>query len=318
MKKISQEDLLYIVINTRDIWRELRYASIFLTGATGFIGTWLIETILFANEHLELDIKLTALSRHNRIRQGVQWLQGDVRDFEFKKTFYTHVIHAATDSCAKLNREDPLLMFDTIVRGTQQILEYAHICRAEHILYVSSGAAQSADNHLAEGTSYAVGKYSAEHVCSLYAKQYAMNIKIARLFAFVGPHLPFDKHYAIGNFIRDAMNGGPILITGDGTTVRSYLYAADMVIWLLNILCKGKGLQPYNVGSEMAISIADLANLIAAQFDPEPTIKIMQPIATGKTDRYVPDVHRTRNEFDLHDNINLKDSIKKTILYAKS
>lgn len=317
-KKLSHEDLLYIVINTPNIWRELRHGSIFLTGATGFVGTWLLEALLFANEHLELDLKVTALSRHNRILQGVHWLQGDVRDFEFKKTFYTHVIHAATDTCAKLNLEDPLLMFDTIVRGTQHILEYAQVCRAEHILYLSSGAAQAPENHLADGASYAIGKFSAEHICAMYAKQYAMNIKIARLYAFVGPHLPTDKHYAIGNFIRDALNGGPITITGDGTTVRSYLYAADMVIWLLNILCFGKSLEPYNVGSDVAITIADLAQMVAAQFNPEPMVNIMQPIATGKTDRYVPDVRRTRNEFELPENINLKDSIKKTIQYAKS
>lgn len=318
MSRLSQEDLLYIVINTRHIWRELRHASLFLTGATGFIGTWLLESIVFANEHLELDLKITALSRHNAIRQGVQWLQGDVRDFEYKKTFYTHVIHAATDSCAQLNREDPLLMFDTIVRGTQHVLEYAHICRAEHVLYLSSGAAQNIDNHLADNMSYAIGKFSAEHVCGLYAKQYAMNVKIARLFAFVGPYLPTDKHYAIGNFIRDALNGGPIVVTGDGTTVRSYLYAADMVIWLLNILCFGQGTQPYNVGSDVAVTISDLATMIAAQFNPEPSVTIMQSIATGKTDRYVPDVRRTRSEFELPENINLKDSIKKTISYAKS
>jgi dTDP-glucose 4,6-dehydratase len=143
--------------------------------------------------------------------------------------------------------------------------------------------------------------------------QSSMETKIARCFAFVGPYLPLDIHYAIGNFIRDAMKGSPIVIKGDGTPYRSYLYAADLAIWLWTIFLQAESCRPYNVGSENAISIHELAELVRVVVNPDIQIKQMQAMKSGeKAQRYVPSVKRAEKELLLNCCVPLEESIKFT------
>src|SRR5205085_5180473 len=109
---------------------------------------------------------------------------------------------------------------------------------------------------------YAEGKRMAELYCSIYHAQHHLPIKIARCFAFVGPYLPLNKHFAIGNFIQDGLSQKDIVLKGDGTPCRSYLYAADLTVWLWTILLQGQNNLPYNVGSDEDLNLAALANMI--------------------------------------------------------
>ena len=266
--------------------------------------------------------------------QAISCHQGDVRDFAFPNGRFSHIIHAATEASAKLNEEEPLLMLDTIVAGTRRSLEFARQCGARRFLLTSSGAVygrQPADlAHVAEDyrgapdamdgrSSYGQGKRMAEHLCALYAGRDGIEATIARGFAFVGPLLPLDVHFAIGNFIRDGLRGGPIVVRGDGTPLRSYLYAADMAIWLWTILLRGQLCRPYNVGSEEAISIGALAQAVAGSFQPRPQVQISRSPAPGQpAEQYVPSSRRAADELNLRPTIGLQEAIRRTIDFHRS
>jgi dTDP-glucose 4,6-dehydratase len=153
-------------------------------------------------------------------------------------------------------------------------------------------------------------------LCTLYSSTYDLSIKIARCFAFVGPHLQLDENFAIGNFLSSLLKNQKIVIHGDGTPVRSYMYAADLVIWLITILIKGKNCYPYNIGSEEEISIKNLAKTIAG-FSKKPlAVKIkIKKSNSYKIDRYVPSTQRARKELGLKQHIRLSDGILKTIKF---
>ena len=333
------DDLGHILNHTRDLWEEMRGKRIFLTGGTGFFGCWLLESFCWANDHLDLNASATVLTRnpemfehkvpHLAFHPAVELYTGNVLSFDFPEGEFSHIIHAATEVNRQPNDQNPLMMLDTIVEGTRHTLEFARHCGTPKFLLTSSGAIygkQSPDQSriletyigapdpLDPRLVYGEGKRLAEHMCALYSHQYGIQAKIVRCFAFVGPYLPLDASFAIGNFIRDGFTGGPIKIKGDGTPCRSYLYAADLTIWLWTVLFKGKSCYPYNVGADEGMAIIDLANLVADQFTPKPQIEVERKSVKGLSrERYIPSIERIYSEFGLRPTIRLPDALQRTI-----
>ena len=232
-----------------------------------------MESFLRANQKLGLGASAVVLTRKDTASNSVvSFHRGDMRDFEFPAGEFHAVIHAATEQ-----------EFESNVEGTRRVLEFARRSGARRLLFTSSGAVYgkqpSEITHIPEdyagapdtmdiGSGYGQSRRVSEFLCATYARRYGFDATIARCFAFVGPGLPLDANYAIGNFIRDALAGGPIRVNGDGTPYRSYLYAADLAVWLWTILFKGESCRPYNVGSEEALTIAEVAAAVAAGAGP--------------------------------------------------
>ena len=341
--RVDTKDLNHILEHTSHLWDEVRGQNIFITGGTGYFGCWLLESFTWVNDQLGLGAQATVLSRnpeafvakapHLANHPSVHLVQGDVQTFKFPAGEFRFVIHAATDASAKLNQENPLLMFDTIVEGTRRTLEFARTHGTCKFLFTSSGAVYGKqppemthipEDHLGApdpmdpGAAYGQGKWAAEALCRLYSHHFGLETKIARCFAQVGPYLSMDIHYAMGNFIRDALEGDSIHVNGDGSPLRSYLYAADLAIWLWTILLKGQSCRPYNVGSDRSVSIAELANIVRQQIAPNNKVIIArQANTTEQRQRYVPSIERARRELMLESWISLEESIRKTACWLK-
>jgi len=314
----------------------MRGHRVFVTGGTGFFGAWLLESFAYANAQLGLRANLVCLTRDaNAFGRKAPYLvadpsikvcEGDVRKFAFPAGEFSHVVHAATTSGVPV---EPVEMLDTITLGTRRVLDFAVETGAGKFLLTSSGAVYGKQppelSNIPETyvgapcpndplAAYGEGKRVAELLCAIYNRNHGIETKIARCFAFVGPHLPIDGHFAVGNFIRDALAGGPIRVNGDGSPVRSYLYAADLAVWLWTILFRGNTNEPYNVGSGSALSIAETARQVGSLFNPAIDVSIAKSPDLGQLpQRYVPDVRRVFEDLHLEESIDLKHALQNTL-----
>jgi nucleoside-diphosphate-sugar epimerase len=337
LRRLPRRDLDHVLQHAEPAWRALRGARLFVTGGTGFFGTWLLESIAAANAALDARITATVLSRspgqfrarapHLGGDAAFDWIAGDVRDFAFPRGSWSHAIHAAAPTVVAPGPESGRDLSDTIVRGTRRALDFAAERGANEFLFVSSGAVYgrqpSEVTHLAEdappasvqgseiAVAYAEGKRAAEALCAAAAGR-GLRPRIARGFAFVGPHLPLDAHLAAGNFLRDALRGGPVAVNGDGTPCRSYLHASDLVVWLVSILAKGEPLRPYNVGSDEIVTIDELAGRIARLPPRALPVRIQLERSGAAPERYVPSIDRARHELGLDVQIGLDGALRRT------
>ncbi len=296
--------------------------TVFVTGGTGFFGYWLLSLFdLLAQRGIALQVR--ALSRapahfaarapYLATRPWLTWVSGDIRDFHDDAPA-DFILHAATDTHADAHR-NPLVIMDDILLGTRHTLSHAKAAGAARMLFVSSGAVygpQPADvTHLREdatfacdachpASAYGEAKRAAEQWSLQFGRQHGIAIPVARCFAFVGAGLPLNGHFAIGNFIGDALAGRPIQVGGDGTPLRSYLYGADLAIWLLQLLARGEHARAYNVGSDEAVAIGALADTVRSVLaSPHPVRIVRQGADNAQRNRYVPSIERARHELGL-------------------
>jgi dTDP-glucose 4,6-dehydratase len=336
MENVLHNDLDHVLEHTEHLWAEVRGERFFITGGTGFVGTWLMESLLWANRRLGLGVSAVVLTRNpNAYRRRLPHLAddpcvtlhtGDATSFEYPEGSFPLVIHAATERYFAPSADRPAATFSRDLTATERVLELARARRTRRLLFTSSGAVygkQPSDVlHIPEeyagaplstdtNSAYGQAKRASEFLCSSYARACGFDSVIARMFAFTGPHLPLDENYAAGNFMRDALAGGPVRMAGDGTSVRSYLYAADLAIWLWTILLRGASGVAYNVGSPHAVSIADLARCVVEAARGEIEIQVGKLPPGVAPSRYVPSVERAQSELGLEVWIPLEEGLRR-------
>jgi len=347
-QNLLSEDMAAIAARSAPLWKALRGQSLFITGGTGLFGRWLLEAMLCANSTLGTDLKATVLTRNpdNFRRQfpqffgdgAVRVIGGDVMSFDFPDESFSHVLHMATTSAWETSHgEDQLRKFHTLLHGTERTLQFAARCGAKKVFFTSSGVAYgptpSGMQRILEeypgspdttqvDSALGIAKRSAEFLCAYYAQKHGFEFTVGRCFSFVGPHLPLDIHYAIGNFIRDALFAETIVVKGDGSPMRSFLYMSDLIVWLLTMLVNGRHARVYNVGSDQAVSILDLAHLVRDTVSPGKPVQVLgesgNRVGNFSRNWYVPDIGRARTELGLDAWTSLESSIRKTADFARA
>lgn len=340
---LFREDLDHIVGHIDHISNDLRGAHLFITGGTGFFGIWLLESLLYANSRLKLDLNLTVLSRdparflastgrHLADRQPINWIAGSLTGFDPAAASYSHILHLASESNPEGAPDWASRHMTSALSGMQHLIELAVSHKCEALLITTSGAVygppepvinqrymegpKGSSDYASEKNVYGQSKRMMETMVAVAAAQDRFRGLIARCFAFVGPYLALDSNYAIGNFMRDAMAGKSIIIQGDGTPLRSYLYSADLIIWLCTILVRGQSGRPYNVGGDVAYSIADLAKLVSDCSGRSVDITIKQQAHPGSPiNAYLPNIERSRQELQLEPWIALDEALRRTMAW---
>ena len=301
--------------------------SCFLTGGTGFFGKSILSAV---QRRLTEPLDLVILSRNPRLfldknpafvnMQNVRFVSGDVRNFKFPKQKFDYILHGATTIALPEGE-----IADIVLNGTKRVLQFAEECDAKRLLFISSGAVYGKQplemTHIREDydcnpiTEYGMAKLKAEKICF----DSCINTFVARCFAFTGPYLDFDLHFAIGNFIRDCLNGKDIIIKGDGTPLRSYLYADDLVVWLFRILFDAANEKIYNIGSNRAVSILELAQIVRKTLNSPCDIRVLTPTTSvSVAERYVPDISNIMKDLKVKITVDLEEAIAKSaFLYQK-
>jgi dTDP-glucose 4,6-dehydratase len=319
------------------VWPDLRDARVFLTGASGFVGSWLLESLLYANDQLSLGIKVTALVRdraafterlpHLAALQAVRLHVGDVRIVDPPTHAFTHYVHCASASPARMNVERPDEVVEIIERGSERMIEEAESGKGCRFLQVSSGSVYGPQPATLErmpesypGTAsdsdpaqrFGAAKRRAE-LRGMKSVARGVGFVSARMFGVLGPRLPLDGQFAIGNFLRDALDARAVHLLSDGSPVRSWLYGADMAAWCWTLLVRGRAGAAYNVGSEEAFSLWDAAQRVAALSDPPVAVErgpAGDPAAPPS--RYVPSIELARDELGLDAWVPLDEALHRT------
>ena len=318
----------------------LRGSTVLITGGTGFVGTWLAQSVAFLNdEHgFGITLKLMAthpekfyqLAPHLASRGDIRLIEQDVRSLMEIPNDVQYIVHGAGTPDSRFHASNPIRTLETYGMGTHAVFSAAsRLPDLRNILHLSSGLVYgpqgkdagainermfSGINSSQPSSIYAEAHRVAEAISAAFRSQASLPITLARLFTFLGPFQLLDRPWAVNNFIRDALRGGVIRIQGDGETVRSFMYGADLASWLLNILAAGRSGVAYNVGSPEGIRLGDLARRIAGMISPMPVVELNTlPQAGVPRTTWVPDVTLAMNEFGLSLAHSLDGALHRTI-----
>ena len=335
MNSIITNDCPFILALSSCDFSKLKNNRILIAGGTGYYGKWFLQSFAYINEKLDLNAEMYVVSRspESFLREypvfakydEIHFIEGDIRNFKFPSGDFSYLIHAATEVVSGQEKSNPDEMMRVAERGTENLMQFAHYASVERVLLTSSGAIYGPQpcnianmpetHHALPTTIYGKAKKLSEDICM----SSGLSCSIARCYASVGPWLRLDVQYAVGNFIQNVLRGEPIFIKSDGRSYRSYLYIADLISWLWTILLEGKGGEAYNVGSDIPVSIAELAQAVIDAVSANTMIEYgMKPDFSVPAPRYVPDVAKIKKSLGVTQHFSLDEGIKNTIAWHLS
>lgn len=328
-ERIPPADREHIVAQAGEFMGDLAGARLFITGATGFFGKWLLEAITAANDQCATRIRAVLLTRdrgkfaaqvpHLAHRPEFDWVIGSPAAFEFPASKFDYLVDFASQSAAEIAAGGEKAVEDSL-QGTENLARFAKSAGVRRWLYASSGATYGrlpegmerfAEDHAVDGATLTpYGRLKKRTEAAILDA--APECVIARGFAFIGPYLPLTGKFAAGSFLRDALSGGPIHVLGDGSPIRSYLHGADMAVWLLAMLARGQPGRAYNLGSDRPVTLLKLAECIAGALPAACSVVIAGAVGENR-DCYVPDISRARAELGVEIAIGFESAVRRSV-----
>lgn len=289
--KILQEDLEAVIAGNCPV-EKLKDKTVFVTGATGLIGSQIVKALACANRVKGTDIKILAFARSEEKakkvfgrlleRGDVIAVLGDVNQPFSVEEKVDYIIHGASPTSSKYFVINPVETIMTAIEGTRNILEFAREKKVSGMVYLSSlevyGVPQTEDGVVTEKdygyidplsvrSSYSEGKRMAECLCASYAQEYQVPVKVARLSQTFGAGVEYQDGRVFAEFARCAMEKRNIVLHTAGNTLRTYCYTSDAVSALLTILVKGEAGNAYNVtNKDTAVTIREMAQCVCDTF----------------------------------------------------
>jgi nucleoside-diphosphate-sugar epimerase len=339
-----RQDCLVATNSQPEVRAKLANSQIAVTGGTGFLGSWIAETVAVLNDEHHLGIQLALYARntndwarkypHLSGRSDIRLHSQDLRShFEFARDT-RFVVHAAGIPNNRVHASDPLRIHQTTVLGINNALDAAsQLSHLARFLNVSSCLVAGSPNRpgaLKESeyfatpcgqlhTVYMEAKRAAEDLAAIYRSQFRMSVSTVRPFTFTGPYQELDAPWAINNFLRDILTGTEIRIHGDGSARRSYLYGSDAAWWTLAALALGADGQVYNVGSAQAVSHLELVKMLGGQVANKPRVALNTlPAKQPRQDDLFPDTSHSERSLGVTQTCSLEQALEKTYRWFAS
>lgn len=332
-----RKDCLLATAGQSGIYSKLGFQHVAVTGGTGFLGTWIAETVAALNDEHRLGITLDVFARnindwaqrypHLAKRADIRLKSQDVRSpFELARNT-NFVVHAAGIPNNRVHASDPLRVQQTTLLGLNNTLDAAtQLDNLSRFLNVSSCLVSGAPNRpgaLTESdyfplqcgqlhTVYAEAKRAAENLAAIYRSQFRMPVSTVRPFTFAGPYQALDRPWALNNFLRDMLSGSDVRIHGDGTAQRSYLYGSDAGWWTLAALVNGVDGATYNIGSPTPVTHLALVDLIGKKASSRPRV-VLNTVHTRQDvqDDLFPDTGFTQKSLGVAQTCSLEQTVNK-------
>lgn len=326
-----------------DLWEQLRGNTFLITGATGLIGSVMIKCLLELNRKRELGVKIKAVVRN--LEKAKDIFRDEYEDIEFLRIPLAgitvgstgldvdYIIHLASPTASKYFVEHPVETLRTALDGTTAILDYAKEAEVKGMVYASSlevYGSNNNDNLIDENfqgyinpmdvrSSYSMGKRACECLCHTYAKEFGINVMMARLTQTFGAGISENDNRVFAQFARSVMNGDNIVLHTEGKSAKPYCYTTDAVTALLYLLLRGEGGEAYNIANENSyISIREMAHMMCEEFNPSITVSVVIKEDQG----YAP-VTRLRldtqkiKSLGWHPNYDLQHMFGRLLLFLK-
>lgn len=343
---IIREDLKIIAQSLKKERSLLEGKNILITGGSGFLGKYIVSTLLYLNENLlkkpckiiSLDNHITSEGKGNDlISKFLKNINHDVSQPFNIKDDINYIIHAAGIASPIYYRRYPLEAIDVAVNGTRNMLELAKTKKVKGILFFSSSEIYGDPDpkeipiketyhgnvsSIGPRACYDESKRLGETLCITFLELFNLPIKIVRPFNVYGPGMKSDDYRVIPAFVSSAMSNNPIPVHASGKQTRAYCYISDAIIGFMKVLLIGRKGQAYNIGNqETEVTVNELAQVLNGLFNNKLSIKKIdypKDYPKDEPQRRCPDLTKSRKDLLYNPTVDLKSGLEKTVKWCKN